>query len=197
MRSVINEQLLEEVEVLRSIYDSQLQLDDNVINEHGTEITCIRYRDPERNILLTFHIPVNTYPNDNPTALQIDISSIDSKVHGYDLIVDCIARTLSDCVGEVVVFRVVEAVKEALETTISPSCAEPLERDSCEVAVCESGPPIMIDCHLNIIHGPSTSELKSSFQSHLAHVTSMEEVNLFRAKVLEDKKVRKNYFKPD
>ena len=40
-----------------------------------------------------------------------------------------------------------------------------------------------------IVHGPVTVEQKSSFQSHVVAVRSMEEVLRFRSAVLEDKKV--------
>ena len=42
---------------------------------------------------------------------------------------------------------------------------------------------------LSIMHGPVTVEQKSSFQSHVAIVRSMDQVTSFRNAVLEDKKV--------
>ena len=42
---------------------------------------------------------------------------------------------------------------------------------------------------LSIMHGPVTVEQKSSFQSHVATVRSMDQVSSFRNAVLEDKKV--------
>ena len=44
---------------------------------------------------------------------------------------------------------------------------------------------LMLPC---IVHGPVTVEQKSSFQSHVAAVRSMEEVERFRSAILENKK---------
>lgn len=43
--------------------------------------------------------------------------------------------------------------------------------------------------HLNIIHGPVTTEQKSSFQAHICSVRSMDDVAEFRTLVLSDKRV--------
>ena len=50
-------------------------------------------------------------------------------------------------------------------------------------------PTLIPDFDLNIIHSEITIEKKSSFQSHICTVTSMDMVNYFKQKVLEDKKV--------
>jgi len=42
---------------------------------------------------------------------------------------------------------------------------------------------------LKIVHGATTSEQKSEFQSHVCAVNSMADVNEFKRIVLEDKKV--------
>ena len=47
---------------------------------------------------------------------------------------------------------------------------------------------------LDIIHGPLTTEMKSSFQSHLAEVHSMDDVHSFRRIVLSNKKVSHENF---
>ena len=50
-------------------------------------------------------------------------------------------------------------------------------------------PTLIPDFDLNIIHSEITIEKKSSFQSHICTVTSMEMVNFFKQEVFEDKKV--------
>lgn len=40
-----------------------------------------------------------------------------------------------------------------------------------------------------ITHGPVVIEMKSTFQAHLAAITSMDELNLFRTNLLSDRKV--------
>ncbi len=47
---------------------------------------------------------------------------------------------------------------------------------------------------MEVIHGPITEESKSTFQSHVAKVYSMNDVKQFKEIVLSDKKVNSNPF---
>jgi len=52
-----------------------------------------------------------------------------------------------------------------------------------------AGLPVQVTTSIPIIHGPLIVEMKSTFQAHLAAVSSMDELNLFRTALLSDRKV--------
>lgn len=177
----LSHDLMEEVEVLRSIY-SETQVQFNGLDE-------LIYRDEERNITLTFVIPPS-YPKDE---VMVEISSIRTKIPILEKIKNAVKVIICEYAAEVVMFRIIEGVKELID-----SCTESFLVPATPADELSSDEPkerlqlnTQRDCdfHLNIVHGPVTTEMKSSFQSHLAAVQSMTDVKLFRETVIGDKKV--------
>ena len=91
-------------------------------------------------------------------------------------------------VGNECLFQLIERIKEVQseynDTTITTALSETTSPN-----LTTNIPTPIPDFDLNIIHSEITIEKKSSFQSHICTVTSMDMVNYFKQKVLEDKKV--------
>lgn len=112
-------------------------------------------------------------------------------------ITNAVEIVISQNRGEVVLFPIIEKVRELVycaadiangsqqfrETIVDVFELNPLAIKESDLSVsgCTSS--------LKIIHGTTTSEQKSEFQSHVCAVSSMEEVREFKRVVLEDKKV--------
>jgi hypothetical protein len=176
----MSDHLLEEIEVLLSIFGS------DQVQYSADDSSVVKYRDEDRDIVLTFIIPP-FYPNDNG-SIKFAINSIRCKIAIKNNIENCIEKILREVKNEVVLFRIIEAVKDLIDN--QEGCVETdgdVQKHDSDVNTTPD--LVLLDCNLKIIHGPSTTEMKSVFQSHIAAVASLADVLMFRAKVLENKKV--------
>ena len=90
-------------------------------------------------------------------------------------------------VGNECLFQLIERIKEVQNEYNDTTTTALNETTSSNLTT--NIPTLIPDFDLNIIHSEITIEKKSSFQSHICTVTSMDMVNYFKQKVLEDKKV--------
>lgn len=198
----MSEQLLEEIEVLHSIFTIE-SVCHEVLADGSQEVV---YRDEERGLALRFHLP-SLYPSQDMELVQITAHSLASSSRSIPckLLQERAMQHLNELAGEgeVVMFQVIECVKELYDQldNTSSNAIDTIDNDEVEQEK-ETYEAIdyhslgdahelshLVDCHLNIIHGPVSVEQRSSFQSHIATVASMDDVHVFRRKVYEDKKV--------
>ncbi len=176
---LISQELLDEVEVLVSIFGSS-QIQFNGENE-------ITYRDYERQVVLQFSLP-RGYPN---CRLTVGITSTYFLINNK---AEEAANNISmENIGETVIFKLIEEVKDQFD---KHSFESSTTSDDLIDSKVETPRNNVWQTKLKIVHGPITTELKSSFQSHAAAVSSLDDVMLFREIVLDDKRVilRKYWF---
>lgn len=188
----MNEDFEEEIQVLQSIYDVNVSVQN--VSEAGDVAGQVIYRD-EKGIFTIFIDVPRGYPAATPV---VSISCSTKHVQIKASAVESVESVLAGSVGSVVLFSLIEAVKEkfadvAVQDDDADQEAERAEEfnfDRLGFGVeGENGVRSRNGVSLEVIHGPVTTEQKSAFQAHFAIVTSMNEVNLFKEIVYEDKKV--------
>ena len=92
-------------------------------------------------------------------------------------------------VGNECLFQLIERIKEVQNKYNDTTTTTTALSETTSPNLTTNIPTLIPDFDLNIIHSEITIEKKSSFQSHICTVTSMDMVNYFKQKVLEDKKV--------
>jgi len=175
--------------------------------ENSTNVNLIWNMDS--NYVLSLHIPCS-YPIIDQRVDKITLSlsftsPIDSEVR--ENIVHELYQVIDTNVGEVIIFPVIQRLIEMMDTyrelenRSGVRCTTSEVVDELEITSYDTGKindnavftgftdMLNTRSHLNIIHGPVTTEQKSSFQAHICCVSSMEEVAEFRRSVLSDKKV--------
>lgn len=180
------DEFLEEIEVLKSIYDDRIS-----INESASDKTTqIAYRHDSELFTLFIDVP-ERYPADSPV---VTISTTNQAVAQKTSAMDDVDHIIKEAEGNVVIFSIIEAVREhfsGLGITEQSICkdetvlmTEEADRRETDTIKCSTH----FDIELEVFHGPTITEQKSSFQSHFAIVHSMDEVYRFRDLVYEDKK---------
>jgi hypothetical protein len=98
-------------------------------------------------------------------------------------------EVISDGAGEVVLFTVIEKARELMESN-TVEAEEDVDSEVIDDGYAHRSPVQPITAlTIQVIHGPIMVEQKSSFQSHIAEVHSMEDVLQFKQAVLSDKRV--------
>jgi hypothetical protein len=199
-------ELLEEIEVLQSIYTDLI---DTVQESDHWQVS---YRHPDNEFKIDFRLALSYPSGDN--SVSFEILPFDEDVFADAM--NSAQEITANRNGECVLFQTIEVLRESYEenkSLLQPSFVDDdgnskishdnptnegeeeadLEPDKATYR----DPRIVFDfalppgsSGLNIIHGPTTTQQKSNFQSHIAEVHSMEEVYAFRSEVLSDKKVR-------
>jgi hypothetical protein len=97
---------------------------------------------------------------------------------------------IAEAAGEVVLFTAIEKARELMESNTVQDEVD-ADTESVDNGYEHRSPeePPTTALTINIIHGPIMMEQKSSFQSHIAEVHSMEDVLQFKQAVLSDKRV--------
>lgn len=190
-------ELLEEIEVLKSIYGEE-----NIIAENLNTYWSLTYIDSLLDIQLSLNILLD-YPINNSETLIIQTLNSSSPISSRS-IQEILLQISKNHPNETILFQILECIKEfccgnepsSFETFDE---TETLDFDNLQIIQdLQFDPPISNNENDHIIHGPPFSEMKSTFQAHIAPVSSMDEVKAFRSKVLEDKKVyttSQNYIK--
>lgn len=186
------DQFCDEVDVLNSIYGDRVSVDTD--RQPDGCYATVTYLDDNNQYTITFYVPTGYPTSAKPTYALSFESRIDSTQK--QILVDELNGLITESGEEVVLFAAIERLKE-LATSITPttdSCiSHRAESETETVLVCENtkvfGNTAAINYPINIIHGPVMMEQKSSFQSHIAAVHSMEDVHMFRQIVLSDKKI--------
>lgn len=177
-------EFLDEIEVLKSIYDECVVIE--IVEKSESGLSNVVYRDPAGLFLVYADIPTD-YPLSPP--------SIDISCHSKLIVVkqEALRATRDICQelkGSVCIFNIIESIRENFaKATPSSNKAVDDTPDPIELNPVSNLISQVSSHNLHIIHGPVTTESKSSFQSHFAMVTSLEEVQLFRSVVYEDKRV--------
>jgi hypothetical protein len=180
---------LEEIEVLKSIYDDQITIT-NVCTDRDV-MGNLTYSDPRGVFTLYADILAN-YPNTSP---MVSISCSDRHIAIKKCAANELEKLLYDSIGNVILFSVIEAIKERFADAITDNDTTRtslLQTRDAENVINNKSSSIHFNIArsvLNVRHGPVRTEQKSSFQSHFSIVHSMEDVHLFRDIVCDDKKV--------
>jgi hypothetical protein len=179
----------EEIEVLKSIYGDDIDVV-NVELDHVDMIGQLIYKDPDDVYAVYVDVP-SGYPAIAPV---LSISTSRQHSHIRNKLEGLVMTTITESLGNVMLFNLIELIRDNFST------ANAFDKDSdnhiedviedCYIPEkplnITSNPSIRT---LEVFHGPITTEQKSSFQAHFAFVYSMDEVNLFRDIVYEDKRV--------
>lgn len=200
-------ELLEEIEVLQSIYA------DLIDTVQETDHWGISYRHPDNVFRVNFRIALSYPVGDD--SLSFDIAPFEKDLFSEGVI--SVKEIIANRNGECILFQTIEVLRDSYEvnkTLLQQSFAE--DEENLEVSHQTSqeeeeedlepdksahrDPRVVFDfalppgsSGLNIISGPITTQQKSNFQTHLAEVHSMEEVYAFRSEVLSDRKVMTSY----
>lgn len=175
----MSNELLEELEVLSSIYGDAVQSTKCSNGEY-----LVIYNDSCNSFSLKFQIPI-TYPNDSKP--NISLMNIKRKLtpNIKNRILDKIYEAVDNIKQGVVMFVAIQLLNE-----MSNSLLEQDESDSNEkICISEELNPSTENKNIIVIHGPITEEQKSTFQSHMAVVNTMDEVSSFKSIVLSDKRI--------
>eukprot|EP01036_Dinobryon_divergens_P032740 gene32740-42394_t len=186
----------EEIEVLKSIYSDNcitVSSDDYGING----LTIIYRHDQKPSFGIYFRIS-EEYPEKVKPQISFDWEKNKALVSVQGLIQTRLDEIMDGSFGEVVLYSLIEAVKEIVSSSCSSSPEE--EEKGKEIVIeddydgyytvdgkdkgnadGQNATYVMAPTPPCIVHGPVTVEQKSSFQSHVAAVRSMEEVLRFRS----------------
>ena len=183
------DQFNDEVDVLSSIYGDRISVDTD--RQPSGICATITYYDDNNNYTITFVVPTG-YPMFSRPKFTLSFESRIDLTQKQTLI-DELSYLITQSGEEVVLFTAIERLKElsqalpsANETSISLLKEEETVFMCIHASVANNSAP---SYPINIIHGPLLMEQKSSFQSHIAAVSSMEDVHMFRQIVLSDKKI--------
>lgn len=187
MCEVIND----EIDVLKSIYQEKITHDHQ---EDGT--FRIMYSDNVIGYFVLFDIPP-AYPD--CSVSYFDIKFDDKSINKTKItIIKEITDMIEGSAGDVILFNAIERIRELTESSeeiqlslqkAQNNEAEDVENENDTQPSSDELSILLTDSNIKVIHGPITTETKSSFQSHFAEVHSMEDVRIFRQIVLSDKKV--------
>lgn len=224
-KTVVNmsAELLEELEVLSSIYNDLVTSEDI---ENGEYIVKYNHKDPE--LQGSFYIPTG-YPTSSSPAFNVSIannrlsnqikSTLESKVkqcivegRGEVVLFSCI-QVIVDLVGASDTVTIDRETVEHDDSSSHSGGASVTQQPSWFLSKSTTVPNAAGDFaittdiyHANaslgvdsvfkspksvlfsVMHGSVSEVLKSTFQSHIAVVHSMEDIQLFREIVLSDKK---------
>lgn len=178
------EVILQEIEVLRCIYPEEIQ---ETFEEENHYI--ITFNDEVKNIVIRFTISEN-YPDEENTLTVI----ITQRYNRRKEFENKALNTFKESLGEVCIYKILEEIRSSFELEdeqrlpMKDGDDNIIENDDDEEEDPDQG-SYENENSLDIIHGPLTTEMKSSFQSHLAEVHSMDDVHSFRRIVLSNKKV--------
>lgn len=204
-------ELLEELEALEAIFAGDVIIEPDV----SRECYDVIFKDIERHLSLIFTLP-NVYPSDGYARCEVSFNHDQAVcLLRQRNIAAKVVEFLDDHRGDAVVFDAIEAIKSFVDNELSSavinstgdlcsseSFSPPKAVDE-EVALCSdfrSGAETdesscshatftsLQEAHVEVMHGKPVTHMKSVFQAHLAHVSSMKEVKAFREEVLGDKK---------
>jgi len=196
-------ELLEEIEVLQSIYAAESI--DSVQTETDWKVT---YSHPDGGFSVIFFLAFD-YPVGDISLLLVPNTC------SFDEVEEQAQEIINERYGGCVMFQIIELIRESYEEwkETHPHIVEESEEqetnengDLGEEAIesvftkLQDSRIVMINvlppgCSgLDVIHGPVTTQQKSSFQSHIAEVHSMEEIYAFRDEIVSDKKVNTSFF---
>ena len=197
-----SEQRDNEIEALSSIYSDAIQVSTNA-NHITSKIVTYTY---QSEILVTFHLDQD-YPHTSKPIYTIKIlghllTTNDKKTLTHDIDV-----LIHENVGSESLFLIIQRINEIIDEKSSNNMNNDnitnINYDSQEEDYSANrdvdyttefnNPEKLLDtsntCHLNIIHGEITKERKSTFQSHMCLVQTMDDVKLFREIVISDKRI--------
>lgn len=164
----------------------------------------------DRNYVLSLNIPLS-YPNIDLGMDKITLSlsfttRMDSEVR--ERILHELYQVIDSNAGEVIIYLTIQRLLEMMDsyseeenhsavltsTSTTPEVPLGLEITTGYDTAKSIDTSVFNDIldtrsNLNIIHGPVTTEQKSSFQAHICYVRSMDDVAEFRTSVLSDKRV--------
>lgn len=196
----------EEVLALQAIYDQDFVVDSTQPNIFHFTLRLdhdqVNERSP-RLVVLDFHVP-DSYPS--TTMPVYEITSMYCGTHKIsDDVRERIHNHLSTMfvAGQVVLFEWIDWLKEFLESTYpedaqSQSAAEPqadgLQKMQSEPSIVATTTAAiedeLLDCP-DIESGEAIIDRKSVFVAHVAPVTSVDQVDVVRRKLLQNKKIAK------
>lgn len=182
------EAILQEVEVLQSIYPDEIK--EHFYQEELKSYVII-FSDDLKGVVIQFTV-TEGYP-EQPKSLAVIITQSYNRRKDLESKAQDIFR---QSLGEVCLYKIIEEVRSAFE---SPGNYEinnsPLEDEECDLEAEEeiTSTDYESASGLQVIHGPITTEMKSSFQGHLAEVHSMADVHTFKRIVLSNKKVSSQF----
>lgn len=220
---IMSTELLEELEVLSSIYNDCIVSEDI---ENGEYIVKYIHKSPE--LVGSFYIPAG-YPSSGSPVFSVSIASNQLSSRIKQSMENSVQQCIVDSAGDVVLFSCISAIVDlvgACDTVTifkdddeadassadwakKPTVQKPLwyltksttlPNASGDFAITtdvyHADASLGVDAVFrapasalfNVMHGSVSETLKSTFQSHIAVVHSMEEVHLFREIVLSDKK---------
>ena len=192
----------DEIEALKSIYEEQIHI--QTVDPTKAE-AIVTYVDCEYHCTLEFRVPIG-YPEQARPTFTVSFESRmveETKNH----IMTELRQLLTESGGDVILFPMIERLKELLSEIIcnlesalvldgdveenidNISLSEEVPTATAGTGSSNTGINNTVVPIVSVIHGPITIETKSSFQSHIAQVTCMEDVIEFKRIVLSDKRV--------
>ncbi|TMW68372.1 hypothetical protein Poli38472_005840 [Pythium oligandrum] len=207
----------EEIEVLKSIFEDDIQLNDDYDNPGSSRSFTVAIPGPH-SILLTVHLP-STYPSeDAPIAIVSESFGLTNAVR--DEITQDLASIFQRANGQVCLYEWIENVRDKyansdydpaqdLESLSLQDAQEPEPKRSSiyDAEVFRSDPQTLRPrvrgsqtvrdrereerLRPLIYHGTTIIDRKSTFQGHACPVTCVEDVRSFLAILLDDRKIER------
>lgn len=166
------------------------------INNHADEVKLVAYKD--ENVSAKFYLSKD-YPT-VPPVLEFSLSNRARGAIMNNRILEETSKIFFDNIGSEVLFQCIEYLRS--------SCSN----DDCDSQVClvdeEEDKEFDIESEalmhhgvesittslasgVRILHGQITNERRSTFQAHMARVKTIDDVRVFRAELLSDKRIAK------
>lgn len=182
----------EEIEALCSIYEAQWKTEDEATRNYSIEII-------EGNYHVTLYITLPPeYPSDSPPVYLISAPDLNQNVKIE--ICNELENLYLENIGESIIYQWIEKIKDILQSKVSLADVEE------EETVCKKKQKYRYHKHKQkvvqetlvvplavqvpeIIHGEIITDRKSTFQGHVATITSVDEVRLVMSALLENKKI--------
>ena len=174
----MNEVLGEEVVALQAIFEDQITVTEGRRDVDGESQPVVEVVYSQDELVLSF-VCCSDYPHRLPT---VSCPLLRRLGHMPEL-----SELMTGLRGSEMLFQAIDFARSRVERSepgvdTSPTYADPVL--STEVSEFSSEPTQRVE----IFHGEPITDRHSVFQSHLAFVSSMDEVRSFRATILADKK---------
>lgn len=179
----------EEIEALCSIYESQWKTEDEATRSYSIEVV-----EGTHHVTLYVTLPPE-YPSDSPPVYLISAPDLNQNIKME--ISNELENLYLENIGENIIYQWIEKIKEILQSKFGLHATEEEEetvskkkhkRNKQKVVQETLVVPLAVQVP-DIIHGEIITDRKSTFQGHVATITSVEEVRLVMSALLENKKI--------
>lgn len=199
-----NQTSQEEIEVLTTIYDENFK----AFVKDGRHVCCLTFPSINTtNYTIEISFLCDSYPLDH-SSIEIALKSSTYYIDN-NFCASILERISSENPSTNIIFQLLEAIKDHVESQQESDAPQFMMDDVNENDQVEEFPvefsrndeerqrkaktfvedALPLGRTIEIFHGPCVVEQKSTFQAHVAEVSSMEEVNYVRNSLLLDKRV--------